>query len=90
MRALQLRSRVMDSQPRPGYSPRYATQPIWTETVLANLDHFLLDHAAAEKSLRHGHVDGVPLPGQNRHSHRHGGSSSLRSWRTLNRWSKSS
>lgn len=39
----------MDSQPRPGYALRYATQPIWTETALANLDHFLLDHAAAEK-----------------------------------------
>ncbi len=39
----------MDSQPRPGYSLRFTTQPIWTETVLANLDHFLLDHAAAEK-----------------------------------------
>ncbi|PCH52030.1 MAG: tRNA-(ms[2]io[6]A)-hydroxylase [Cellvibrionales bacterium] len=28
---------------------RYATAPTWTETVLANFDHFLLDHAGAEK-----------------------------------------
>mgnify|MGYP000403905534 CR=1 FL=1 len=27
----------------------YATPAAWTEAVLANFDHFLLDHAAAEK-----------------------------------------
>ncbi len=31
------------------FSLRLATSPRWTQTVLANLDHFLLDHAAAEK-----------------------------------------
>lgn len=28
---------------------QYTTPPEWTETVLADFDHFLLDHAAAEK-----------------------------------------
>ena len=28
---------------------RYATPAIWTETVMADFDSFLLDHAAAEK-----------------------------------------
>lgn len=31
------------------YTLRYATPSIWVETVLANFDDFLLDHAAAEK-----------------------------------------
>lgn len=31
------------------YSLRYQTLPAWTETVLANFDAFLVDHAAAEK-----------------------------------------
>ncbi|HEY6529548.1 MAG TPA: tRNA-(ms[2]io[6]A)-hydroxylase [Cellvibrionaceae bacterium] len=39
----------MDSPLPTRYCLRYATQPLWIEVVLANLDHFLLDHAAAEK-----------------------------------------
>ncbi|MEY4591079.1 MAG: hypothetical protein RL497_3155 [Pseudomonadota bacterium] len=31
------------------YTLRYTTPNNWTQTVLANMDHFLLDHAAAEK-----------------------------------------
>ena len=31
------------------YTLRLATSPNWTQTVLANFDAFLLDHAAAEK-----------------------------------------
>ncbi|MCR6650831.1 MAG: tRNA-(ms[2]io[6]A)-hydroxylase [Cellvibrionaceae bacterium] len=31
------------------YSLRFHTSPAWTETVLADFDNFLLDHAAAEK-----------------------------------------
>ncbi len=31
------------------YTLRLATSPLWTQTVLANFDAFLLDHAAAEK-----------------------------------------
>lgn len=31
------------------FSLRFATSPLWTETVLADFDRFLVDHAAAEK-----------------------------------------
>jgi tRNA 2-(methylsulfanyl)-N6-isopentenyladenosine37 hydroxylase len=40
---------IMVLHPPNTYSLRYATPAIWTQTVLGNLDHFLLDHAAAEK-----------------------------------------
>lgn len=39
----------MDSPCRAPFALRFATPSHWTQTVLSNMDHFLLDHAAAEK-----------------------------------------
>ena len=41
---------------------RFATPSEWTETVLAEFDLFLNDHAQAEKSIGHGDVNALSLP----------------------------
>lgn len=39
---------------------KYATSPVWTETVLGDFDRFLLDHAACEKKASSMAMSMVP------------------------------
>lgn len=50
---------------------KFATPSAWIETVMANFDSFLIDHAAAEKKgFRHGDIHAQSLSRQARHRQR--------------------